>query len=123
MLERGYVTYSNQSKQSLLEVTPNALQIFGPVSKEVAQQMAEGALKNSIAQIAIATSGIAGDDFDPPSIDQGIVWIACAGVDRKTLIHNFHIKGTREQFISQAIIAALKFLLDFIEKKMPQNPL
>ncbi len=115
MLERGYVSYSNQAKESLLDVTPNALQIFGPVSKEVAGQMAEGALKNSIAQVAIATSGISGDDFEPADPEKGVAWIACAAIGRKTIIHSYQIKGPREKFVPQAIDTAFKFLLDFIK--------
>ncbi|MBS0351306.1 MAG: CinA family protein [Proteobacteria bacterium] len=114
MLERGYVTYSNQAKVSLLEVSPEALQIFGAVSKKVTQQMAEGALKNSTAQVAVATSGIAGEDIESGQSKTGVVWIACAGIAKKTLIREFSIKGEREEFVLHTILTAFELLYEFI---------
>ncbi len=114
VLERGYVTYSNQAKESILEVSQAALQMDGAVSQKVAQQMAEGALKNSTAQIAVATSGIAGEDISSNQNTAGIVWIACAGIDRETLSGQFSISGQRQEFILKTIVKALQLLTDFI---------
>src|SRR5579862_749278 len=58
--DRGLVTYSNRSKEELLGVKPETLAAFGSVSAQVAQEMAEGALRHSQAQISIALTGIAG---------------------------------------------------------------
>jgi len=58
--DRGFVTYSNNAKQQMLDVRANTIQDFGAVSEEVAAQMAAGALRNSDAGIAVAVTGIAG---------------------------------------------------------------
>ena len=58
--DRGFVTYSNNAKQQMLDVRANTIQDFGAVSEEVAAQMAAGALHNSDAGIAVAVTGIAG---------------------------------------------------------------
>ena len=60
IFECGFVTYSNNSKMTLLRVNENTLEKFGAVSEEVAAEMAIGALKNSKANIAISITGIAG---------------------------------------------------------------
>lgn len=60
VVERGFVTYSNAAKIEMLGVRTTTLEAHGAVSEEVAQQMAEGALANSSAQITVAVTGIAG---------------------------------------------------------------
>lgn len=115
MLERGYVTYSNQAKNSLLQVSQGPLQTSGAVSKIVTQQMVIGALKNSMATVAVATSGIAGDDMEQGKSKTGIVWIGCAGINTKNiLIREYLIKGSRPEFILQTIRAAFELLIEFI---------
>ncbi|MEQ9562128.1 MAG: nicotinamide-nucleotide amidohydrolase family protein, partial [Woeseiaceae bacterium] len=58
----GIVSYSNGAKESLLGVAPGTLESFGAVSEETAREMAEGALRLSGADFAVAVSGIAGPD-------------------------------------------------------------
>ncbi len=68
VLERGFVTYSNAAKQDMLGVRGATLDTFGAVSQEVAQEMAEGALARSRAQLAVSVTGIAGpggSEFKP----------------------------------------------------------
>lgn len=113
MLERGYVVYSNNSKESLLKISSKVLQVSGAVSHEVAQLMAEGALKNSRAQVAVATTGVAGEDATDNQ-GPGIVWVACAGIDKKTLVCKFDITGQRHEFCLQCILKAFELLLEFI---------
>ena len=60
VLDRGFVTYSNAAKQELLEVPEEVLDAFGAVSVATAWAMAQGALKHSSADVAVAVSGIAG---------------------------------------------------------------
>ena len=60
VFERGYVTYSNDAKMECLDVSPRTLREFGAVSEEVAKEMAEGALANSYASLAVSVTGIAG---------------------------------------------------------------
>lgn len=60
MMERGFVTYTNEAKVEMLGVSPATLDAVGAVSIEVAHQMAEGALNRSNAQLAVSITGIAG---------------------------------------------------------------
>ncbi|MBQ0750303.1 MAG: CinA family protein [Roseovarius sp.] len=60
VVERGFVTYSNTAKIEMLGVSDKTLATYGAVSKEVAQEMADGALHHSAAQLAVSITGIAG---------------------------------------------------------------
>jgi len=60
VFDRGFVTYSNAAKQDMLGVPPATLEAHGAVSQEVATEMATGALRNSLANIAVSVTGIAG---------------------------------------------------------------
>jgi nicotinamide-nucleotide amidase len=60
VVERGFVTYSNTAKIEMLGVSDKTLATFGAVSEEVAQEMADGALRHSAAQLAVSITGIAG---------------------------------------------------------------
>lgn len=60
VVERGFVTYSNAAKETMLGVQAETLEAFGAVSEPVAREMAEGALTRSNAQLAVSVTGIAG---------------------------------------------------------------
>lgn len=60
IFERGFVTYTNVSKTEMLGVKSGTLDKFGAVSEQVAAEMAQGALINSSATIALSVTGIAG---------------------------------------------------------------
>lgn len=76
--ERGFVTYSNASKSELLGVPTELVAQRGAVSEEVARAMALGALQHSRAQVAIATTGIAGPGGGSVEKPVGTVWFAWA---------------------------------------------
>jgi nicotinamide-nucleotide amidase len=76
--ERGFVTYSNAAKTSLLHVPDLLLKQFGAVSEETAQAMAEGALKNSRADIALSVTGIAGPEGGSQDKPVGMVCFSIA---------------------------------------------
>jgi nicotinamide-nucleotide amidase len=80
VFERGFVVYSEPAKCELLGLAQADIDRCGVVSEEVAVAMAEGALANSLADIAVATTGYADDGPEP-----GRVHIACARRDRPTL--------------------------------------
>lgn len=68
VVDRGFVTYTNQAKQDMLGVRAETLNAHGAVSEKVAREMAEGALRNSQAQLAVSITGIAGpggSEFKP----------------------------------------------------------
>ncbi|MBX9745422.1 MAG: CinA family protein [Hyphomonadaceae bacterium] len=78
VLERGFVTYSNEAKVEMLGVSPELIAAHGAVSREVALAMAEGALKHSSADIAVAVTGIAGPDGGSVEKPVGLVHLAAA---------------------------------------------
>ena len=82
-LECGFVTYSPEAKIRVLGVTPATITQYGLSSEEVAREMAEGALKKSGANIAIANTGVAGPDDAPDGTKAGTVCLAWSiqGVD------------------------------------------
>jgi competence/damage-inducible protein CinA C-terminal domain len=74
--DRGFVTYSNEAKQEMLGVPPDMLAEHGAVSQPVAVAMAEGALRNSRADWAVAITGIAGPTGGSPQKPVGTVCFA-----------------------------------------------
>jgi nicotinamide-nucleotide amidase len=78
VLERGVVVYSNAAKQELLGVPAETLERHGAVSEQTARAMAEGALRASSADVAVAVTGIAGPDGGAAAKPVGLVHFACA---------------------------------------------
>jgi nicotinamide-nucleotide amidase len=118
ILERGYITYSNQAKEELLKVSTYSLQTHGAVSEEVAIEMATGALKNSCAQISIAITGIAGSDIEKGKERKniGMVYICCASHSAKPMVHKIQISGSRTKFCHTLIIRSLTHIIHYLDK-------
>lgn len=112
ILERGYVTYSNQSKIDLLDVPETILKEHGAVSPETAQNMAKGALKNSQAQIAVSVTGIAGPGGGTDDKPVGLVYIGYAKDGQEAIAHEFHFHGSRADIREQTSRAALSLILE-----------
>ncbi len=77
----GFVTYSNEAKTAMLAVPAPTLKRYGAVSSETAAAMAEGALKNSQADVAVAITGIAGPGGGSKDKPVGLVYFAAASRD------------------------------------------
>lgn len=78
VVERGFITYSDDAKQDMLGVSAELLRKHGAVSEEVARAMAEGALRHSRAQLAVAVTGIAGPGGGSAEKPVGLVYVAVA---------------------------------------------
>ena len=76
VVDRGFVTYSNQAKIDMLGVAAETLDSVGAVSRETALAMAAGALANSAAGIAVAVTGVAGPGGGSPDKPVGLVHLA-----------------------------------------------
>jgi nicotinamide-nucleotide amidase len=80
--ERGFVTYSNRAKEDLLGVPGDLIADQGAVSEAVVRMMAEGALRESRANVAIAVTGVAGPGGGTRMKPVGLVHLACARENR-----------------------------------------
>lgn len=105
----GYVTYSNEMKESALGVPHELLQKHGAVSEPVVRAMAEGARSRSGATWAAAITGIAGPDGGTPEKPVGTVWLALAG-PAGTRTHLAKYRGDRGQVRLQSAYGALQLL-------------
>jgi len=110
--ERGFVTYSNAAKQQSLGVDEAVLRQFGAVSRETAEQMADGALRASGAALAVAITGIAGPDGGSADKPVGLVWLARSQRGQPTLAVEEHFGGDREAIRRAAVARALRLILD-----------
>ena len=113
--ERGFVTYSNRSKEEMLGVSDECLLLHGAVSEQTVSAMAEGALRHSHAQISLAITGIAGPGGAVLDKPVGTVWLAWAALGRQTRCQLEHFHGNREQVRNQATMAALQGVLDVVD--------
>jgi nicotinamide-nucleotide amidase len=108
--ERGFITYSNDSKQEMLGVSAETLDRYGAVSEQVVQEMAAGALQNSHAQWALAISGLAGPGGGSGEKPLGTVCFAWAGPDGWVMNRRYCFDGDREAVRRQAVSTALSLL-------------
>ena len=76
VVDRGFVTYTNEAKADMLGVSPNTLEAYGAVSKETALQMVHGALFRSRATVAVAVTGVAGPGGGSAEKPVGLVHLA-----------------------------------------------
>ena len=116
VFERGFVTYSNAAKQEMLGVSPDLIDTFGAVSVAVAWAMADGALKRSKADVAVAITGVAGPDGGSANKPVGTVVFAVARRDDPGETANAEMKlldaaTGRAGIRLQAALVALELLL------------
>ena len=115
VFDRGYISYSYESKTAYLDVPQDVVIACGAVSGEVARGMAEGALRHSISTIAITATGIAGPGGGTPGKPVGLVYLGVAvkGKDSYALKNNF--TGDRGAVRLQTVETALNVLIKEIE--------
>jgi len=113
-LDRGFVTYGNAAKAEMLGVPPQLIEGHGAVSEAVARAMAEGAIRNSAADVAVAVTGVAGPGGGSDEKPVGLVHFAAAGP--AGVIHVEHRFGDigREAVRLESVRTALGLLLDRI---------
>lgn len=111
--ECGFITYSNSSKSELLNISPALIAQHGSVSEEIAAAMAEGALANCEAHVALSTTGIAGPLGAVPGKPVGTICFAWS-MNGKTHTERLLLSGDRKSVREQSMIHALKGLLHFL---------
>ena len=118
VFERGFVTYSNEAKVQMLGVTELTLTDHGAVSEAVARAMAEGALRNSHANVSVSITGVAGPDGGSNLKPVGLVHFACAKKGSQTL----HIEQRfgdlgREMVRIRSVLTALDLLRQVVGER------
>jgi nicotinamide-nucleotide amidase len=112
VVDRGFVTYSNEAKTEMLGCREETLRAHGAVSKETASEMAAGALHHSHAGIAVSVTGIAGPDGGSPEKPVGLVWFGLAATGRETVAEKWLFDDRGRAFIrSESVKAALGMIL------------
>ena len=112
MLERGFVVYSNASKQELLGVPAEMLARHGAVSRETAIAMAEGALGASRAEVAVSVTGVAGPDGGSAEKPVGLVHFACARRGQPTVAREGRFGDIGREAVR---LASVKVGLDLLD--------
>lgn len=109
----GLIPYSNQIKQNLLGVPADILEKYGAVSEQTVRAMVEGTLKRFGADIAIATSGIAGPGGGTAEKPVGTVWIACGNAEH-TIVKRLQLNKNRKLNIEYSTIWTLNLIRRFL---------
>jgi nicotinamide-nucleotide amidase len=116
VVDCGFITYSNEAKMALLDVSPDLLQTHGAVSEPVARAMAEGALRHApLATITIAVTGVAGPGGGTEEKPVGLVHFGCAGAKRQTLHRKRVFEGDRHQIRRATVLEAFDLVREMIE--------
>ncbi len=120
VVDRGFITYSNEAKHAMLGVATATLETFGAVSKETAVAMAFGALENADVDLAVAITGIAGPGGATPGKSVGLVHLAVAARDGRIAHHECRFGAVgRANVREQSVIEALKMLMEMARGPKP----
>ena len=105
----GVISYSNEVKRDVLGVSAEALERYGAVSPQVAEQMADGARRLLGTDLAVSLTGIAGPDGGSDEKPVGLVWFGLSTRDG-TRTEKAIFRGDRAQVRAQAVVHALGML-------------
>lgn len=110
--EYGFVSYANAAKQQMLAVPEDLLRTYGAVSEPVAAAMAEGALLQSGADLAVAVTGVAGPSGGTVAKPVGMVCFGWATRDASTRTRTCQLAGDRSGVRADSVRIALQGLID-----------
>ena len=118
VVDRGFVTYTDEAKEEVLGVPHDVLDSHGAVSRETAEAMALGALAHSPAMLSVAITGIAGPGGGTPAKPVGLVHFAAAAGDGR-LIHREQRYGDigRAEVRHRSVLQALAMLRELAERR------
>jgi len=121
VIDRGFVTYSNDAKRVMLGVKATTLATFGAVSKETATAMAIGALEKAGVDLAVSITGIAGPGGATPGKPVGLVHFAVAARDGRILHRECRFGAIGRSAVRQrSVVEALRMLMELA--RGPQAP-
>jgi nicotinamide-nucleotide amidase len=111
VVDRGFVTYSNEAKAEMLGVPLSTLKRYGAVSAQTAKAMAAGALKNSHADLAVSITGIAGPGGGTKQKPVGLVHFAAVRRDGRSVVRKKLFGPVGRSRVRQlSVVEALKML-------------
>ena len=110
VLDRGFVTYSNEAKNELVGVPMALIEAHGAVSAAVAEAMALGGVDRSNAQIAVAVTGIAGPGGGTATKPVGLVHFGCFRTGGSVALHHEIYQGDRDAVRAASILQALAMI-------------
>ena len=120
VIDRGFVTYSNDAKRAMLGVKATTLATFGAVSKETATAMAIGALEKAGVDLAVSITGIAGPGGATPGKPVGLVHFAVASRDGRILHREFRFGAIGRTTVRQrSVVEALRMLMELARGPQP----
>ena len=123
VLDRGFVTYSNEAKQQMLGVTPATIDVYGAVSTECAEEMAKGALAHAQVDLAVSITGIAGPTGATPGKPIGLVYFCAASRSGRIIAHDRKFGDIgRTQVRRASVLQALAMLQELADKEEPRPP-
>ncbi len=121
VIDRGFVTYSNDAKRAMLGVKASTLESFGAVSKETAIAMAVGALERAGVDLAVSITGIAGPGGATPGKPVGLVHFAVASRDGRIINRECRFGAIGRSAVRQrSVVEALRMLMEMA--RGPQTP-
>jgi nicotinamide-nucleotide amidase len=122
VVDRGFITYSNDAKRAMLGVRATTLSTFGAVSKETATAMAFGALEKAGVDLAVSITGIAGPGGATPGKPVGLVHLAAAARDGRVLHRECRFGAIGRSAVRQrSVVEALRMLTELA--RGPQAPI
>jgi nicotinamide-nucleotide amidase len=120
VIDRGFVTYSNEAKRAMLGVKATTLTTFGAVSKETATAMAVGALERADVDLAVSITGIAGPGGATPGKPVGLVHFAAASRDGRILHRECRFGAIGRSSVRQrSVVEALRMLMELARGPQP----
>lgn len=117
VLDRGFITYSNDAKQQMLGVPTETLRDYGAVSRQTAEAMAQGALQKAKTDLAVSITGIAGPGGGSADKPVGLVHFAAVTRDGTTMHAGKIFRGengdlSRAEIRHKSVLQALDMLLE-----------
>jgi nicotinamide-nucleotide amidase len=117
VVDRGFVTYSNEAKMEMLGVRPETLEAHGAVSRETALEMAAGALAHSRAGIVVSVTGVAGPGGGSVEKPVGLVWFGCAVEGQPAIAERRLFEDKGRGFVrEESVKTALSLILDELRR-------
>lgn len=111
VVERGFVTYSNEAKTELVGVDPAAIARCGAVSRRVAEAMASGALDRAPVDLTASITGVAGPGGGTAAKPVGLVYIGAARRGRDAIVRENRFDGDRDAIRAASVDAALDMMI------------